>query len=180
MDYSGDARKKPAPARTPARAWCWSVLARQVDHVVGEIQRDFIQREICVLDRLGEDDIVVAIVARKRGGSVGMYGELPDLKILGGDGLVVRLDDSDFIQKPICTAVLGNVLRAVGVENVAVDPMPIPIVTAGELREIACAESLRRHDVFASFLEVAPRTGAREATGTAARKGRRHRQTWNK
>ena len=33
--------------------------------------------------------------------------------------------------------VLGNVLRAVGVEKVPVDPMPIPIVTAGELREIA-------------------------------------------
>jgi hypothetical protein len=25
--------------------------------------------------------------------------------------------------------------------------MPIPIVTAGELREIACVESLRRHNV---------------------------------
>ena len=40
---------------------------------------------------------------------------------------------------------LGSVLRAVGVENVPVDPMPIPIFTAGELREIACVESLRRH-----------------------------------
>ncbi len=85
----------------------------------------------------------------------------------GGDSLVVRLNDCDFVQKPIRPAVLGNVLRAVGVENVAVDPMPIPIFTAGELREIACAESLRRL-VFVSFLEVAPRTGAREATGTAA------------
>jgi hypothetical protein len=73
--------------------------------------------------------------------------------------------------------VLGNVLRAVGVENVTIDPMPIPIFTAGELREIAFAESLRRHDVFASFLEVAPRTGAREATGTAALKAQSHRQT---
>jgi hypothetical protein len=43
--------------------------------------------------------------------------------------------------------VLGNVLRAVRVENVSIDPMPIPIFTAGELREIACVESLRRHNV---------------------------------
>jgi hypothetical protein len=46
---------------------------------------------------------------------------------------------------------LGNVLRAVGVENVPVDPVPIPVFAAGELREIAFAESLRRHDVPLSF-----------------------------
>src|ERR1035438_7100361 len=118
-----------------------------MDHVVGKIQSEFIQRKIGVLYLLGEHDIAVAIVARKRSGSIGTYGELPDLKFLRGDSLVVGLDDSDFIQKPIRSAVLGNVLRAVGVENVAVDPMPIPIVTPGELRQIACAESLRRHNV---------------------------------
>ena len=42
----------------------WSVLAWQVDDVVGEVQRDFIQRKIRVLDLLGEYDVVVAIVAR--------------------------------------------------------------------------------------------------------------------
>jgi hypothetical protein len=112
-----------------------------VDHVVGEVQRDFIQRKIGVLDLLGEHDVTVAIVARQRSSSIETYGELPDLKFLGGDSLVVRLNDRDFVQKPIRPAVLGNVLHAVGVENVAVDPMPIPIVTAGELREIARAES---------------------------------------
>ena len=112
-----------------------------MDHIVGEVQRDFIQRKIGALDLLGEHDIAVAIVARKRSGSIGTHGELPDLKFLCGDSLVVGLNDSDFIQKPIRSAVLGNVLRAVGVENVAVDPMPIPMFTAGELREIACAES---------------------------------------
>jgi hypothetical protein len=118
-----------------------------MDHVVGEVECDFIQREVGVLNCLAEHDVAVAIVARERSGSVEMYGELPDLKFLRGDSLVVGLNDSDFIQKPIRSAVLGNVLRAVGVENVVVDPMPIPIVTAGELREIACAESLRRHNV---------------------------------
>jgi hypothetical protein len=47
--------------------------------------------------------------------------------------------------------VLGNVLRAVGIENVAVDPVPIPVFAAGELREVAFAESLCRHDVPLSF-----------------------------
>jgi hypothetical protein len=60
------------------------------------------------------------MVARKRSGSIGTYGELPDLKFLRGVSLVVGLDDSDFIQKAIRSAVLGNVLRAVAVENVAV------------------------------------------------------------
>src|SRR5208282_5096774 len=143
--------KKPAPARTPARAWRWSVLARQVDHVVSEVQRDSIQREIGELNLLGEYDITVAIVARQRCGTVGPHGELPDLKFLGCDSLVVGLNDRDLVQKPIRSTVLGNVLRAVGVENVAVDPVPIPIFTAGKLREIACAESLRRHNVCLVF-----------------------------
>ena len=150
-----------------------------MDDVVGEVQSDFIQREIGVLDFLGEDDIAVAIVAGKRSSSVGTYRELPDLKSLGGNSLVVRLNDRDFVQKPICSTVLGNVLCAVGIENVAVDPVPIPAFAAGELHEVALAESLRRHVVPLSF-EVTPTAGAREATGTAALKARRHRQTWNK
>jgi hypothetical protein len=43
--------------------------------------------------------------------------------------------------------VLGNMLRAAGIENVAVYPVPIPAFDAGKLREIAFAESLCRHDV---------------------------------
>jgi hypothetical protein len=101
------------------------------------------------------------------------------LKFPGGNSLVVGLNDRDFVQKPVCATVLGNVLRAVGVENVAVDPVPIPGFAAGKLREVACAESLRRHGVRLSF-EVTPRAGAREATGTAALKARRQRQPWNK
>jgi len=42
---------------------------------VGEIQCDFIQRKIGVLDLLGEHDVAVAIVARQRSGPVGTYGE---------------------------------------------------------------------------------------------------------
>ena len=122
-----------------------------MDHVVGEVQCDLIQRKVGVLDLLGEHDIAVAIVARKRGGSVGTYGECPDLKFLGGNSLVVGLNDRDLVQQPICSTVLGNVLCAVGIENVAVDPVPIPAFAAGELRDVAFAESLRRHVVPLSF-----------------------------
>jgi hypothetical protein len=132
-----------------------------------------------VLDLLGEHDIAVAIIASERSGSVGAYSELPDLKLLGRNSLVVGLNDRDFVQKPIRPTVLGNVVRAVGEENVAIDPVPIPVFAAGELREVAFAESLRRHVVPLSF-EVIPTAGAREATGTGALKARRHRQTWNK
>src|ERR1700678_887010 len=137
-----------------------SVLARQVDYPVGEIQRDFIQRKIGVLNLFGEHDVAVAIIAGERTGSVGTYGELPDLKFLGGDSLVVGLNDRDFVQKPIRSAVLGNVLRAVGVKNIAVDRMAVPVVTASELRQVGFAESLRRHHVPLLF-EVTPRRGER-------------------
>jgi hypothetical protein len=90
-----------------------------VDYLVGKIQRDFIQRTIRVLDLLGKHDVTVAIIARKCSGSVGTHGELPDLKFLGSHSLVVGLNNRDFVQKPI---VLGNVIRAVRVQNVAVDP----------------------------------------------------------
>jgi hypothetical protein len=129
-----------------------------VDHVVGEVQCDLIQRKVGVLDVLSEHDIAVAIVARKRVGSVGTYGEFPDLKFLGSNRLVVGLNDRDFVEKPIRSTALANVLRAVGVENVAVDPVPIPAFTAGKLREIAFAESLRRHDV-PRFLKWPPGRG---------------------
>jgi len=49
-----------------------------VDHVVGKIQCDFIQRKVAVFDLLGEHDIAVAIIASERSGSVEAYGELPD------------------------------------------------------------------------------------------------------
>ena len=122
-----------------------------MDDVIGEIQCDFIQRKISVLYLFCEHDVPVAIIAGKPSGAVATYGELPDLEFLGGNSLVVELNDRDFVQKPIRTAVLRNVLRAVGVVNVEVDPMPKQVFAAAELCEIAFAEGLRRHDVPLSF-----------------------------
>jgi hypothetical protein len=81
-----------------------------VDYPVGEIQRDFIQRKIGVLNLLSEHDVAIAIIARERSGSVGTYGEFPDLKFLGGDSLVVGLNDRDFVQKPrkCCRPICGR------------------------------------------------------------------------
>jgi hypothetical protein len=42
-----------------------------------------------LLDVLSEHDVPIAFVAGKRGGSVGMYNELPDLKFIGGDSVVI-------------------------------------------------------------------------------------------
>ena len=64
-----------------------------------------------------------------------MHGEFPYLKFLGGNTLVVGLNDRDFVQKPKGSAVLGNMLRAVGVENVAVNRVSIPVGAAGEPKD---------------------------------------------
>jgi hypothetical protein len=55
------------------------------------------------------------------------------------------------------SAVLGNVLGAVGVENVRVDLVSIPVFAAGELREVAFAESLRRHAACLFLVKKAER-----------------------
>src|SRR5207244_12542687 len=106
-------KKRPAPATTGA-GLVGSVFARQVNHVVGEIQRDLVKREIGEFDFLGVDDVAVAVVAGERCGVVGPDSELPDLALFGGNALVVRLDDGDFIKQPVGAGGVGNVLRAVG------------------------------------------------------------------
>ena len=59
-----------------------------MDYVVGEVECDLFQREVGVLNVLGDHDVAVAVVAGQRRGSVGTYGEFPDLKFLGGDALL--------------------------------------------------------------------------------------------
>ena len=66
--------------------------------------------------------------------------ELPDLEFLGSDPLVVGLADGDFIEKPVGAAFVGDVFRAVGEQDVAVDAVPVPVFAAGELPEIGFGE----------------------------------------
>lgn len=108
------------------------MLARQIDHVVGEVERDFVEREVRVLDFLRIHDVAVAVVACERGGSIRAYKELPELKLLGGNSLVVGLNEGDFVQEPIGSGGVRNVLRAVRKKHLAIDTVPIPLLGTGD------------------------------------------------
>ena len=112
------------------------ILARQMDHIVREIERDFIERKICELDVLGIDDVVIAIVANERRCPILAHGEFPDLEFFGGNALLMQLADRDGIQKPIGSAFVGQVLCTVCIGDVSVETVPIPVVAARELIEI--------------------------------------------
>src|ERR1035441_9103176 len=77
------------PFQTDPRRGRRLVLARQVNDVVHEIKRDFIEREICVLDLLRENDVAVSVATRERGAVVWPDGEFPELKTLRSYALVV-------------------------------------------------------------------------------------------
>ena len=58
----------------------------------------------------------------------------------------------DRIEKPVGAAFVGDVFRAVGEKDIAVDAVPVPVFGAGELPEIGFAEFRGlRHDVPLSF-----------------------------
>src|SRR5205807_2520944 len=97
------------------------------------IKLDLIERKICVLDFLRENRFVVAILASEGGRLVGTYGKFPKLEAFGGNALVVGLDDRDFIQEPIGSGCIGNVLGSVCEQHLSVDGMAIPMLAAGEL-----------------------------------------------
>ena len=48
-------------------------------------------KSVCSIS-FGEHDVAVAIIARKRSGSVGTYDELPVVKCVGRDSLLVRAE----------------------------------------------------------------------------------------
>ena len=68
--------------------------------------------------------------------------ERPDLERLVGYGCVMGLGEGDFVEKPVGAGVFGEVLRAFGVEDVAVEAMAKELFAAGELREVGGAERL--------------------------------------
>jgi len=51
--------QKSAPARRPGRQGGGSMFARQVDHVVGEIQRDVIKREAGIVELLRKNNVAL-------------------------------------------------------------------------------------------------------------------------
>jgi hypothetical protein len=74
---------KGPPAGGPSPG---SVLARQQDGLVGEIELDLGQRKIRVLDRLAVDGLAVPVLAGERRRVAGLDLQLPELKLLAGDG----------------------------------------------------------------------------------------------
>ncbi len=134
--------KKATTLGEPWPLFSWSILAGQVDDIVGEIELDGFEREIGVRDLFAKDHVAVAIVAGEGGGFVGPDGEVPNLELFGGDVLIVGLNQGDFVEKPVGSGVFGEILSAFGVENASVEGMAKPLFAAGELREVGGAERL--------------------------------------
>src|ERR1039458_1535307 len=128
--------KGPAPVK-PARVLP-SVFRRQQDRAVGEIELDLVDRKIRERDLLRIDDVVIAVVANEGCSPVGIDLQFPDLESFTSNGFLKALRDG--IQKPIGSAFVGDVFRAVGEDNVAVEAVPVPVFGAGELAENCFAE----------------------------------------
>src|SRR3954469_226653 len=88
-----DCRKeKGSRAKTAPRS---SVFARQINHIIGEPQRHALFGEVRERDRLGENRVVVAVLAGEGAAVVGIDCQLPYLKSLGSDFLVEVLREGD-------------------------------------------------------------------------------------
>lgn len=144
-----------------------SILARQVNRVVREIESDFRQRKIREFQLLREYDIVIAVVACERSRVVGVNFQRPYLKLLGRDGLNATLRERDFVKQPVRASPFGNELRALGVEHVAIDRMSKPAFTAGELRQIVCLKCVGHDGLSVCVTPTAGAREARHAAGTA-------------
>ena len=121
--------EKSPPGGNPKRANRASIFARQQDHTVGEVQVDFRQGKVGVVDGFREHHAAVAVLANQAGAAVGLHCQFPKLEFHGGDGL---LGERDGVQQPVRAALLGDVPRAVGVEDMARERVAIPVLGPGE------------------------------------------------
>ena len=151
-----------------------SVLAWQVDRVVGEPQRDRVERNIRERNLLREHDVVVSVLADERRRVVGTDGELPDLELLRSDARLVRLDQRDLIEQPKRAAGFGYVVGAFGEDDFAVKRVAVEGFGAGEHVEAGLLQGLGRHDGLSWLRE--PLGGGEAANRTGAPEARRHRQ----
>jgi hypothetical protein len=123
-----------------------------MDHIVREIERDFVERKIGELDVLGIDDVVIAVAAFQRRAAVLVDLKLPELELFAGNTFLVLLADRDRVEKLIGPAFVGHEFRAVGEGDVAVDSVPVPVFGTCELPEIDGGEFRRvRHREPLSF-----------------------------
>src|ERR1039458_6579401 len=69
------------------------------------------------------------------------------------------LCDSNDVQQPVGAALVGDVLRAVGIQDRAIDAVAMPVLGACELTELNLGEYCCVRHVMPLFLEVTPTAG---------------------
>jgi hypothetical protein len=104
-----------------------------MDYVVGEVERDGIEREIGVFDVFAEDGVAVSVTAGESGCVVGMDSQCPNLEFFGSDFFVIGPNESNLVEEPVGSAVFSDVLCSVGVESHSIDGMSIPLFGSREL-----------------------------------------------
>ena len=81
-----------------------------MDNVVDEVEGYFVERKIGVLDLFRENDVPIAAFACERSRLVGAHNKLPKLKRFCRDAFVKWLDKGDFVEKPIGSGGVSDVL----------------------------------------------------------------------
>ena len=133
------------------------ILARQQDGLIGEVEADLVQREVGEFDLLGEHHAVITVVTGEGCGLVGRNGQAPNLEFFGGDGRL-RLVEGDFVDQPVSSAMLSDILRALGIEDIAGQAVTEPLFAAGEVGQVGFGKGFRCH--FSAPVFVTPTAGA--------------------
>lgn len=94
------------------------ILARQQDHVIGEIEADFIKRKIREGDVSAVNHVVVAVAANESGGMIWLDCQRPELKVFMSNAWFA-LAEGNRVDQPICSTVFGHILRPFGVKDIA-------------------------------------------------------------
>lgn len=111
-------------------------LTRQVDHIVFEPESEGIEMEVRELNRLGVDYIPVTVIAGKRSGSVFVDHQFPFLKLLGGHGLIAHLSQCDFVDKPMRSGFVGDILGTLREGYATVKTVLIPCLGPGKMGQV--------------------------------------------
>src|SRR4029453_13740861 len=122
-----------------------SILAREHDDLVHAPERDAREWKVGKRDTLAADDAAIAVVDDQAGLLGGLDHERPDLERLAGDAPVEGLRPGNLIEQPVGAAVLGDVLRALGIQHRLDDAMAVPLLGAVEVGELGVSEVIRAH-----------------------------------
>jgi hypothetical protein len=92
-----------------------SVLARQIDRVVREIQRDFVEWKVRVFELLLVNDPAIAVIARAASGMLTSRGGRWILQPTLANGSICRLltEGANEVRRDICYLLIGRIACAV-------------------------------------------------------------------